>query len=194
MNAEFGEQWPRWRAAMRSTDESNLYTVGVGEYGFACPSGWVPGKLTELSGWMFYRLVPWHDKGNEPTIICNMVVRGGQPTVQVLVEYLARTDPESEGEILESGVFELEPGLLAGRVLAAVEENKLFERTFVPTDKNGRFLMISAISQHEFWPETVRARDAILGSLDRPEGSGDKKGFGAEVRDFMHQLLGRQVN
>jgi len=188
MNAEFGEQWPQWRAAMRSTDQGQRYAVG--EYGYVCPSGWVPSKTEEGDGWMFYRLVPWAHRGNEPAIICNQVTWDGQPTVEAVVERLATPNPKGDREILESEVFELEAGLLVGRVLAQLAaDNSLIEQNIVPTDENGQFLMISAVSQNEFWTETERARDVVLGSLDWREGRQERKGFGATIRDLMRRFL-----
>jgi hypothetical protein len=166
-----GEQWPLWYAA-RTHARPRL---GVGDFLFAVPEGWVFRQTEEGTGWVVLRLLPWEERNFEPTVLV-LIASGVETTLDDLLK-------ERRAELEENGVPVLKaelcdspapplPGRMARLSWEGEDEGHCYRLELVcfPTPAPDELLVLSATSfQPEVQESLSQALEAMLASLDLEE-------------------------
>lgn len=167
-----GEQWPLWYAA-RAHQRPRL---GVGDYLFAVPEGWIFRQTEDGNGWVVLRLLPWEEKSFEPSVVV-LLASGLEMTLESFVAYKKAELQELAATVLKAEMCESPVPAMPAPVARISWEGEAEGRCFrtewvwIPTPEPDQFLVLSAMSfRPETWDSLSQALEAMLGSIVWDEG------------------------
>jgi hypothetical protein len=188
---EAGERWPAWSAARAAGKVSLQHD----RFRFAVPENWCFRPTQSGNGWLMMKLVPWEDRGHEPTIM-TLFLSYPEPSTPGTAMQRKQADLLGQGlEVLKAEVSEL-PSLsveVARLAWNGVTEGRPFrmEWTWVPTGEADTFLVLAASAFNTASLDSVsEALEGVLASLGRV--SAEKPAAAGDSRSWLGKLLGRR--
>jgi hypothetical protein len=179
---EAGQAW----VARYSRRDHGRSCLGIGGFSLLVPEGWAFRASENGNGWVMMRLCPWEHREYEPTILTLLASWPDHADLEDVIESQKAMQRSSGGEVLREEIFTLPSPALpskAGRLAWNGEREGRSYRTewvWVPTDVAGSFLLLCATSMSPESRDIVdRALEAVLASLDLPQGGSGTKPGGA---------------
>jgi hypothetical protein len=188
---QVGERWLGWSAAR----DAGTVSLQHNRFRFAVPENWCFRPTEKGNGWLMMKLVPWEDRGHEPTLM-TLLLSYPEPSTPGTAMQRKQADLLGQGlEVLKAEVSEL-PSLsveVARLAWNGVTEGRSFrmEWAWVPTGEADTFLVLAASAVNmASWDSVSEAVEGVLASLGRlspesPAAAGDS-------RSWLGKLLGRR--